>query len=613
MTRGEAFLSELQTGAMVGDGAIGTALFARGVVPERGVERMNMLSPSVVLQLHRDYVASGSHIIETNTFGANLPNLMKYGVESEEEARAIILTGSRLARTAASDQAYIAGSIGPLPTVDGEPIALVRQTALFTSQITALIEGGVDLLIFESFTILEELAQAVAVARSLTDIPIVAQASFGPESCTADGASAEEVAFSCISTGASVVGANCGYGVESLVNAVKSMVSCGAPVSAYLNAGLPERVEERMLYTASPNYLVEAALDLVDCGVRIIGGCCGTEPETIRLIAKSIAARKAPVGGSVSQTGPAKLHVKPMPRVSKSVPVGPILVELDPPRTLDVSPLIAAARAVKNAGASAVTVADNPLASVRVDNITVAGILQRETGLPVIPHLTGRDRNRLALQSAIMGAHVLGIHSMLCVTGDPVGMCQEPNTSGVFDLTSVGLVRLISDFNAGHRMSGDCQTRFTVGVAVNPNVRTLSGQVDKLKRKVEAGAHYALTQPVFDVEKLEALMDALDQAGMSIPVYAGIMPLLSARNAEFLHNEVPGIVIPEDVRKRMAEYTSVADQRAVGAEIATEMLDRLAGRVHGFYFICPGNNVDTIVRLITTITPRQTRSEVARP
>jgi homocysteine S-methyltransferase len=278
---------------------------------------------------------------------------------------------------------------------------------------------------------------------------------------------------------------------------------------------------------------------------------------------------------------------------------GRILVEVDPPTSLDVAPVISAAKSLKKAGASAITIADNPLASVRVDTLTVSAMVQQKAGIPVIPHLTGRDRNRIAIQSTIMGAHVLGIRSLLCVTGDPVRMCEEPNTSGVFDVNSVGLVRLVNAFNAGERMGRDCQTAFSVGVALNPNVRSIAGQMVKLKKKVDAGAHFALTQPVFSLERLDMLESAMEDAGIDIPVYVGILPLTSLRNADFLHNEVPGIYIPEDVREALSRYTSVADQRAAGVEIAARMIREAAPRAHGFYIITPRNRADVVIPLIS--------------
>lgn len=597
MTRAARLLEELHESVLIGDGAIGTELFRRGAMPDRGVERTNLLAPGLVLQLHREYAAAGSRVLETNTFGANLPNLSRYGVESEQEVREIILAGVRLAREAAVDGVYVAGSIGPHPVTDTESVSEHEQTALMAAQVSALLEGGVDALIFESFTSLDDLVQALRIARPMTDIPIIAQAAFGPDERTADGGAAEEVAQRCTGSGADVVGANCGYGVSSVLKAVKRIASISPISSAYMNAGFPERVEERLLYHASPDYLVRAAVELVESGASLVGGCCGTDPALIKLMSRALREHVPShfAAPHIAATPPACVAAEHAP---PTAPGFRVLVELDPPAGLDMDPLTQAARDIRDAGASAFTVADNPLASARVDSVAVADMLQRECDLPAIPHLTCRDRNRIAIQSTLMAAHVRGIRSILCVTGDPVRMCQEPNTSGVFDTTSVGLVKMVDSFNSGHPMKGECATSFAIGVALNPNVRSLSGQVDKLARKVEAGAHFALTQPVFDRARVEAMLEALAKAGIDIPIYVGVMPLVSSRNAEFLHNEVPGIVIPDAIRARMATRDTLADQRADGQQIALELIDQFADLVSRFYFICPRNRAEWVVTLV---------------
>ena len=591
----QSFLEEIKNSVLVGDGATGTELFARGAGQDKGIERLNLIAPELVLGLHKDYVAAGSRVIETNTFGANRINLARYGAESE--VGRIIQAGVSLARSAAGGGVYVAGSVGPLPTVEGEPIAEQEASACFAEQISALLESGVDLLILESFTNFKDAAAALGIARSMTSLPIVAQMAFDTDGYTADGFSADDAALRCRDAGADIVGANCGYGVTSVIAAIRRMSRLGLPMSAYMNAGFPEQVEGRLVYLSSPGYLADRARLLVGMGVRLIGGCCGTGPDTIRALKEAVRNMDglspiAHVKESLPRGAAQTVSANPLPP-------GRILVELDPPTSLNVEPVIAAAKTLKKAGASAITIADNPLASVRVDTLTVSAMVQQKANIPVIPHLTGRDRNRIAVQSTIMGAHVLGIRSILCVTGDPVRMCEEPNTSGVFDVNSVGLVRLVAAFNAGQRMGRDCQTAFSIGVALNPNVRSISGQMVKLRKKVDAGAHFALTQPVFSIERLDMLERAMEDAGVSIPVYVGILPLTSIRNADFLHNEVPGMHIPDDVRATLARYQSVADQRAAGVEIAAQMIKKFARRVHGFYIITPRNRADVVAPLIS--------------
>ncbi|MHB0913171.1 MAG: bifunctional homocysteine S-methyltransferase/methylenetetrahydrofolate reductase [Armatimonadota bacterium] len=595
MNQRRSFLEELGDSVIVGDGAIGTELFARGAAPECGVERLNLLSPEMVLNLHRDYVAAGSRVIETNTFGANRPNLA--ALSAERELREILLAGVKLARSAGD--VYVAGSVGPLPSVEGEPLGESDQIACFTEQVQALVEGGVDLLIFESFTNSEEIARAIRVGRAISDLPIVAQMAFGLEGCASDGTPANVAASLCLSAGADVVGANCGYGISSIATAVKKMAPLGAPMSAYMNAGFPEQVEGRLVYLSTPEYLAHRAQDLVKLGVRLIGGCCGTGPETIRAIARAVA-EVGKIASRPTVVMPRRPETPPEIAVPPAPTLGRIMVELDPPTSPDLAPVLAAARELKKAGVESVTVADNPLASVRVDNIAVAALIQRETGLSATPHLTGRDRNRIALQSAVMGAHVQGIRSLLCITGDPVRMCEEPNTSGVFDLTSVGLVRLVSEYNSGRRTDGAYRTAFSIGVAVNPNVRSLAGQIGKLARKIEAGARFMLTQPVFTEERLDELQEALADAGIDIPVYLGIMPITSLRNAEFLHNEVPGIFIPEEFRRELEKHEAVTDQRAAALDMMRELVVRVAPKVHGLYMMAPRNKVEYVLPLLAS-------------
>jgi len=588
----KSFLDELNSGILLGDGAIGTELFARGAPQETGVERLNILAPDLVLRLHQDYIAAGSQVIETNTFGANRFALARHGVE--DQLREILLAGARIARKAAGERVYVAGSIGPLPSMEGEPLSDSDQRACFAEQTAALLDGGVDLLILESFANLDDLVTAVSTARAATSQPIIAQMAFGPGGRTDEGFLAHDVAVRCRAAGADVVGANCGYGVPSVIEAIKHMSSLDIPMSAFMNAGFAGRVEGRLVYLSTPKYLADRAKDLVGLGVRLIGGCCGTGPEYIRAIAETVFSAKRPA--EISRVRPVLSTEPPsMPVAAEKVFPGRVLVEIDPPITPDISKVLAASMALKGIGVDAITVADNPLASVRVDTLTVAALIQQESKLPVIPHLTGRDRNRIALQSTVMGAYVLGIRNVLCVTGDPVRMSQDTNTTGVFDVNSIGLVRLVADFNSAHCAGG---SSIAIGVALNPVVRSLGAQISKLQRKIDAGASYVLTQPIFSVEQLDCLQEALSEANITTPVYIGVLPLASARNAEFLHNEVPGIFIPDYIHQALAKYDAVADQRAVAAEICESFIRKTGDRVHGFYVIAPGNRVEPIRRVL---------------
>ena len=597
MNRGQLFLEELRETILLGDGALGSVLMSRGAPPEAGVERLNVTAPDLVLALHKEYVAAGSRVIETNTFAANSPSLARHGQKGG--LREVILAGVSLARQAATPNTYIAGSVGPLPMCEGEPCGLSDQTALVREQVGLLLEAGVDLLIFETFADAEELVNAVRVARSMTDIPIVAQAAFEINGLTPSGDRAADLAASCVQSGANVVGANCGYGMPALHEAIRSMRYTGSPLSAYFNAGFPERIEGRLLYRTDHDYLLGRALDLVSLGVSLIGGCCGVGPDVIRSLSQALgshprAARRA--------AAPRPVVARPRaPATSERHEVrtpGRVLVELDPPTQPDVSVLVDNALKLKAMGVDAITIADNPLASVRVDALSTAAMLQRECGVPVMPHLTGRDRNRIALQSAVMAACAWGIRYVLCVTGDPVRMSQEANTSGVFDVNSVGLVKLAADVRGSHEGSDGRAKAMSIGVALNPNARNFTSQVDRLKRKIEAGADFALTQPIFAKDRLEALREVLNSAGVDIPVYWGILPLTSLRNAEFIHNEVPGIQVPESLREEMARFEAVADQRAVAIDACARLIESVASQVHGLYIIAPRNRVELLRPLV---------------
>jgi homocysteine S-methyltransferase len=401
-----------------------------------------------------------------------------------------------------------------------------------------------------------------------------------------------------VALGADVAGANCGAGAPAVVDAVTRMRAYHLPMSAYLNAGFPQEIEGRKVYLATPRYMAQRACQLADLGVRLIGGCCGTGPDTIRAIAEAMSSHCTLPAQPFIVTVPSAAPVPPSRAVREEprVPEGP-LVELDPPHGVSAADILDAARRLKAAGVSTITVADNPLASASADVMTIAGMIMRETGLAVLPHLTGRDRNRIAVQSAILAAHLQGIRSILCVTGDPVRMYNETNTSGVFDLVSISLAALVSEFNAGKRTEG-APTAFAIGVAFNPNVKGMDGQVSKLHRKIEAGAHFALTQPLFDRRNFHTMREALEKAGIGIPLFAGILPLRSWKNAEYLHNEVPGIVIPAEIRDRLARYASPADQKKAGAEIALELMEEFRSGVRGFYLIAPRNRVELVLPLI---------------
>ena len=596
--KSKQFLDIIREQTVLGDGALGTELLKTANAPVASIEGLNLKAPDIVRNLHKEYIDAGSRVIETNSFGANRINLAP--LKLDHEIKDINAAAVRLAKEAAgSSEVFIAGSIGPVRYMSGSEEDTVSPEDKFNAlmeQTLILLEAGVDLLIFETFTDLDELSRIVIAARASTDIPITAQMAFEEGGRTLHGLDGAAAARALAEAGADVIGANCGGGVPAVVSAVKGMLPGGKPVSAFLNAGFAEQFEGRHIFTAGDHYLAERAKELAEMNVRLIGGCCGTTPATIRAIAAllktihplpekfviSIPAEKI-------QTG-----IKPEPI---TIPDG-ILVELDPPKTPDLGGIIAGASVLVEAGIRYITLADNPMASVRVDNITVAGILRNKLGAMPIPHITGRDRNRIALQSSLMAAHCLGIRQLLCVTGDPIRMYHEANTTGVFDVNSVSLVKIVSEFNMGQRLSPENRTSFGIAVAFNPNVRNLDGQINKLKRKIDAGADYILTQPVYTPERLEATLEGLSSQGISIPVFCGLMPLSSSRNAEFLHNEVPGIVIPQEFRDRIAQFPELADQRKAAKELAVGLAESLLKLNRLFYLITPQNKAEFVLPVI---------------
>ncbi len=603
MNKGKLFLQEIRDNIIVGDGAYGTELFANSLNTKGSLELLNLIAPNKVLELHEKYIRAGSRLIETNTFAANRINLEKCG--AEKDYKEILQAGVKLAKQAANNKIYVAGSIGPLPHIEGEAIGKSEQTEIFREQISILLNSGVDVLLFETFTKLSEIANALKVARSLAiEVPIIAQMAFENDGLTTDGTHSKAFMDESIAIGVDVIGSNCGSGASSVVTAIRQMASHKKPLSAYINAGYAEKIEGRHVFVATADYIAEKAIELVNVGVKLVGGCCGTNPATIKAISqrlsqKGLSAKKyyqietqdniiSAQAGTLSQTDKIKIPSS-------------ILVELDPPRNLNIEEVIDSALKLKNAGVKNITIADNPLATVRIDVISTASILKQHTGLFIIPHLTGRDRNKIALQSSIMAAHVQGIRSFLCVTGDPIRMYHETNTTGVFDVNSISLVRLISDFNRGVRLKDNEKTSFAIGVALNPNVRDIKGQIDKLKRKIDSGAHYILTQPIYNKNRLDLLLNTLSAGKINLPVFTGILPLTSAKNANFLHNEVPGIVIPEYIRTALNKYGSLEDQRKQAREVIFGLVESYSEVNKYFYLITPGNKTEYVLPIVKTI------------
>lgn len=600
------FLEQIRERVLVGDGAVGTMLYSRGVNLESGFERLNLTAPDLVADLHADYVAAGAQVIETNTFGANRPRLAALGLE--RQLRDINLQGAALARRAAAGKdIFVAGSMGPLPRVKLESDTLSRGEirAAFLEQATLLAEGGVDILILETFADLEEMKTALGAAGE-TGLPVIASMAFLEKGRIPGGIAVERVALELAAAGADVIGANCGAGTLEMTRNIQRMASVsGLPLSAYPNSGFPEYLDGRLIYRATPEYFAARGVETARAGANLVGGCCGTTPDHIRALAEAL-------GGLAP--APRVISVPPSPGAEAPLPVPErtgflaewgkrtvITVELDPPKGLDCSRVLEGCRVLKEAGADAINLAENPLSRVRLGNIALAELVQREVGIEVIVHVTCRDRNLIGLQSDLMGASLLGIRSILAVTGDPAAMGGESGASSVFDLNSIGLIGLLSDLNAGLNCAGnpiDRGTGFTIGAAFNPNVQKMEVQVARLEKKAAAGARFVQTQPLFDLERLETMLRLTSH--MDVPILPGILPLVSERNAEFLHNEVPGIVIPDGIRARMRGKAKEEGIRE-GLAIAREFIDAARDRVGGFYIIPPFGNHRVAAELVRHI------------
>ncbi len=626
--RGRELLSRLREEVVIGDGALGTLISERGVGRDTNYERLNLTHPEFIQELHRGYLDAGSEVLETNTFGANRTKLEAFHVASDVEA--INAAGVALAREVAGSRAWVAGSVGPLAEraaqSDAEPLTDDEIRAVYREQILALANAGADLLILETFTDLRPLLLALQTAKEHTDLPVICQMAFHERGHTYAGVHVRDAVEALTAAGADVIGANCGRGVRCVLAAVEAMTVSGPYlVSAYPNAGLPEYRDGRYLFGAPLPYLADSAVRMAELGATLLGGCCGTTPDYIRRIRERLAGRKAAVRAPVSVPAePKRAETVAAVPAESEVPAGSILeglagnvpgrpkrplvvVEIDPPRDLRYEPVLRRARQLRDMGVDAITMADNPVATLHMGNMALAQIVQREADVPVIVHLTCRDHNLLGLQSLLMAAHVMGLHHLLALTGDPARVGDQPGATSVYDLNSFQLVELIARFNRGVNNAGQDlkgRTHSTIGVAFNPNGKNLAGQVERLRKKFACGAHFAMTQPVYDPQRFDQMVQVT--AALNRPVLVGCMPLLSERNAEFLHNEVPGIMLTDDVRRRMKGLSGPAG-RQMGLRICRELIDHMVGRADGFYIVPSQIRTEMAVDLVAHLHERLPR------
>jgi methionine synthase I (cobalamin-dependent)/5,10-methylenetetrahydrofolate reductase len=594
----ESFLERLEQRVLVCDGAMGTELYARGIPFSRSFDELNLSRPQTIKEIHLSYVKAGADIIETNTFGANRFRLAKFDLG--DKVREINLAGAKLARAVAGDDLYVAGSVGPLG-LRLEPLgptSIDEAREAFREQIAALVEGGVDLIIVETMIDPNEAHAALAAAREASLLPVVVQMTIEDDGSTQTGSRAEDFTAELDQWGADVIGLNCSTGPASLLDAIERMAAATTrKLSAQPNAGLPDTIQGRSIYLCSPEYMASYARRFIDAGVRLIGGCCGTTPAHIQAIKGAVRSLRLPSARSAvevrSERYPASLE--PVPVAERSS-LGArlargefaLLAEIVPPKGSDVTKELDGARYLLEHRVDGVVVPDGAGSTARLSAQTLAVLLGQKVGVEPLLFYSCRDRSVLRIQSDLLGAHALGLRNILAITGDPPSQTGYPGSGVVFDVDSIGLVNVLSNLNRGLDVGGNplgTRTSFLIGVGVNPFAPAADEHYRRFEYKVEAGANFTLTQPVFDVAHLAAFLNRIRH--FRIPVIATVVPLTSFRNAEFMNNEIPGIVIPQAILDRMRRADTGDRARAEGVKIAQEILLEVRDLVQGAVISAP--------------------------
>jgi len=605
------FMDALAERVLVCDGAMGTMLYSRGVFINKSFDAMNLTQGPLVEAVHQEYVLAGADILETNTFGANRIKLASFGLA--DRLREINVAGAQIARRAAGDRAYVAGAIGPLG-IRIEPwgkTGVDEARDYFREQAAALVEGGVDLFILETFRDLNEIGAAIDAVRSVSDLPIIAQMTTEEDGNTLDGTPPERFAPELEKRGATIIGVNCAVGPGPMLETIERMEAVTPlKLSAQPNAGKPRDVEGRNIYLCSPEYMASYARRFVLHGVRVVGGCCGTTPEHIRQI-------KAAVRGA--QAGPTDTHTPrvvvksspvivapPVPREQKShlaraLASGTFVlgVELLPPRGFEAESAIQRARELKRYGVDVVNIPDGQRAGARLSALALALLVEQQAGIETVLHYACRDRNLLGIQSDLLGAHAIGLRNLLLITGDPGRVGDYPDATAVFDVDSIGLTNLVTRLNHGGDIGGQpigAPTAFHVGVSVNPAASNMDEELRRFEYKVEAGAEFVITRPVFDLAGFEPFLARIASAGL--PIIAGIFPFESARNAEFVANEVPGVRVPDTLMERMRQADGQDAAVAEGIAIAREIAAGLHHAVQGIQVSTQSGNIDAALGVL---------------
>jgi len=636
----QRFRSRLAARPLLVDGGLGTLLFSRGVPQRACLEELVTSHPDMVGAAHREYLEAGAELIETLSFGANRQRLAAWGLERQVGAfnrRAAQL--AREAREVGGRDALVGGSVGPLgsPTRGRPAIAEPAARATFREQIEGLLEGGADLIVLETFSDLEQLVLAVDEARRASDVPVIASLTFGEELVLADGSNPAAVAAMLTRAGADAVGVNCGAGPAACLDALEAM---GAPAegdparSIMPNAGLSQRLEGRFIYAASAEYFGTVTPRLLAAGARIVGGCCGTTPEHIAAMraALDLAAATTSSIASIETDGartattlaertPAAASAGDAPpptRLAELLDAGHFVVsvEIDPPRSIRIERTIEAARLLRDAGVDLVNVSDSAMARVRMSALSVAFGIQHDLDLECLVHCTTRDRNLMALESELLGAHALGVRNIIALTGDPPRIGDYPTGTGIWDIDSIGLIEMLTRLNLAEDPTGRSigqRAGFTIACALDSTAADATTEWDRLERKLAAGAHLVMTQPLYSIEQVETMLAEAQRrfgpTGMPAPILLGVLPLVSTRHAEFLHNEVPGITIPDEAREAMRAAGERGSE--VGIEMADALLTAMEGEVAGTYIMPSFGRYEQCAELVRRIRARHPMAVVA--
>ncbi|MDF0726983.1 bifunctional homocysteine S-methyltransferase/methylenetetrahydrofolate reductase [Cytobacillus sp. S13-E01] len=602
-------LEDLKNNILIADGAMGTLLYSHGI--DSCFEELNLLNKAEIEKIHEAYINAGANVIQTNTYGANYPKLSRYGLE--DSVKEINLSGVQLAKKAAKNKAYVLGTMGGVRSFKKNTISIEEIKRSFREQLFYLLSEDVDGILLETFYDFEELKTVLQIARKETNKPIVANLSLHEIGVLQDGTPLADAFLELEQLGADIVGLNCRLGPHHMIRSLEEVpIPKDVFLSVYPNASLPDYQDGRLVYETNESYFAESALKFREQGARLIGGCCGTSPKHIEAMAKTLKGLR-PITEKLVKNRPVEISVSSAdsdstpPLYEKVKQNRSVIVELDPPKKLGLSKFLEGAKALQKVGIDGLTLADNSLASPRISNVAVGSILKQQLDMKPLIHVTCRDRNLIGLQSHLMGLHTLGMNEVLAVTGDPSKIGDFPGATSVYDLSSFDLIGLIKQFNEGISYSGNPlgqKTNFSIAAAFNPNVRHLDKAVIRLEKKISYGAHYFITQPLYSESQIIDVYEHTKH--LTTPIYIGIMPLTSARNADFIHHEVPGITLSQSIRDRMnAVNNDPIKSNQEGIAIAKSLIDAAYDLFNGIYLITPFLRYEMTVELTKYIHDKQ--------